>query len=153
MKTRFTASQRKLEAGVVERRNCLGVAGRFGAVRTGMHVNIWEQGRLAATLTTRSLDSHCGVPVLRVKDPTYHDSVDLGPADFAPCREDDPPETAAELLVHIHANRPLTGAALVGARQFLRQWPAGPQLPEHSGDLAPDGSAHPEDQSERPLAA
>ena len=153
MRTRFTESQRKREVGGEERRTCPGAAGRLGSARTGMHVNIWEQGRLAATLTTRSLASHYGVPVLRVKDPTYHDSIDLGPTEFAPCREDDPPETAAELLVHIHAKRPLTGEALDAARRFLSQWPEGPQLPEPGGVRVPGASRHPEDHSEYPLAA
>ncbi|MGO8928139.1 MAG: hypothetical protein ACLQU3_14810 [Limisphaerales bacterium] len=88
-----------------------------------------------------------------MQDPTYHDSIDLEPAEFAPCREDDLPETAAELLVHIHARRPLTGEALDCARRFLKQWPDGPQLPEEGGVPARDGSLRLEDRPEYPLAA
>jgi hypothetical protein len=129
MKTGLTENKWQAEEGRPEGRPCSGIPGRQVVARPSIHLNIWEHGHVAATLTTRSLASHAGVPVLRVKDPTYKDSIDLGPADFVPCREDDPPETAAELLVHIHAHRPLKGKALDGARRFLSQWPDGPQLP------------------------
>ncbi len=154
MKTRLTENQWQAEGGTgPERRPCASAPTRLGACPTCTRVNLWEQGHLAATLTTQSGASHSGIPILRVQDPTYHDSIDLEPAEFAPCREDDLPETAAELLVHIHARRPLTGEALDCARRFLKQWPDGPQLPEEGGVPARDGSLRLEDRPEYPLAA
>ena len=129
MKTQLDEIQWQSDADRPVARPCSGTPGRLAAVRPSIHLNLWDQGHVAATLTTRSQASHSGMPVLRVKDPMYKDSVDLGPADFVPCREDDPPETAAELLMHLHAHRPLKGKILDGARQFLSQWPDGPQLP------------------------
>jgi hypothetical protein len=125
----------------------------MGYFERDVHINIWEEGRILVTLTTESSGSHSGIPVLRVKHPAYEDSVDLGPADFVPCGEDEPPGTAAELLVHIHAKRPLTGEALDGARRFLSQWPDGPQLPEPYSALALDASLHPEHRTQRPPMA
>jgi hypothetical protein len=129
MKTRLGEIQWQSDERRPEGRPCSGTPGRLAAVRPSIHLNLWDQGHVAATLTTQSFASHSGIPVLRVKDPTYKDSIDLGPADFVPGREDDPPETAAELLVHINAHRPLEGKILEGARRFLSQWPDGPQLP------------------------
>jgi hypothetical protein len=130
MKTRFAEENWQCEAGRPEWRACARTPARSEAFPTSIHLNILQQGHCFVTLTIRSFASHDGTPELQVTDPLYHDSVDLRPADFAPCREDDPPETAAELLLHIHARRPLTGKALDCARRFLKQWPVGPQLPD-----------------------
>src|SRR5512135_1227694 len=137
METRFTKDKWRSDGGGRLGGRCSDTSARRGAFSNGLELNIWHQGCSFVTLTTRSFASHDGIPVLRVTDPTYHDSVDLGPAEFAPCREDEPPETAAELLVHIHAHGPLTGQALEGARRFLGQWPDGPQLPEAGRVPAP----------------
>jgi hypothetical protein len=93
-----------------------------------MNKQIWKRGGVTVTLTTESSASHYGIPVLRVDHPACDGSVDLGPADLAPAAEGEAPGTGAALLLTIHANRPLKGEALDGARSFLSQWPDGPQL-------------------------
>jgi hypothetical protein len=152
MKARFNENTWRSDGGAPEGRPFSATLARFGAFGTNIHINIWEQGRVLVTLTTQSSASHSGIPVLRVKHPAYEDSLDLGPADFAPCGEDEPPRRAAELLVHIHAKRPLTGGALDGARRFLSQWPDGPQLPEEGGVLVTDRSPHRQHRPECPPA-
>ncbi|MGD0258964.1 MAG: hypothetical protein ABSD29_03975 [Verrucomicrobiota bacterium] len=91
-----------------------------------MNEVIWNVGSLTVLLTTYSPRSRYGIPVLRVRHPKG-DS-DLGPTDLLP-KEGQSKSPAAVLLLAIHAAHPLTGKALEGARQFLRQWPDGPQLP------------------------
>ena len=151
MKTRFAWNQGQPEAGEPQLGRFLDAPARLRPFGKDLHVNIWAQGHIWVTLTTISPASHHGIPVLRVKHPAYEESIDLGPADFAPCREDEPPETAAELLLHIHAKRPLTGEALDGARRFLGQCPEGPQLPDRSAS-GPADSMHSQGRDHSPTA-
>jgi len=153
MKPRFLENKWPAKRTRPEGRSSSVTPVRLGAFRESHHVNIWAQGRRSVTLATRGYAWFYGVSVLQVRDPAYLDIVDLRPADFAPCQEDDPPETAAELLIHIHAKRPLKGEALACARRFLSQWPNGPQLPEEGGVVRNDGSPRLEGRPQYPLAA
>lgn len=152
MKSQLFETKRQCAGSRLEGGPLSGTPGRLGAFRESKHVNIWERGRRSVTLATGSYVQCSGASVLQVRDPAYLDIVDLGPADFAPCLEDDPPETAAELLVQIHAKRPLTGEALDCARRFLSQWPEGPQLPEKGRVLAPNGLPRGKGRPQYPLA-
>jgi hypothetical protein len=153
MKTTLTANQSQSSSGPPEGGPFPGTLERVAALPKARRVNIWEEGRRRVDLTIQSCALFHAVSRLRVRDPGYLDIVDLGPADYAPCREDDPPETAAELLIRIHAKRPLRGEALDCARQFLSQWPEGPQIPEKGGVLDRDSSSRLEGPAHYPLAA
>ena len=73
------------------------------------------------SLTTESASSSYGIPVMRIESPEL--TGDFGPADLL-----GPNLTAAKALVGLHHNIPLEGDALEAAKQFLSQWPDGPQI-------------------------
>jgi hypothetical protein len=104
-----------------------------------MHQTIYRGPTgVRAILTTESPASHYGIPVVRVEGRGVEGWPDLGPADMLPTGL-----SVAELVIHLlsHGKPPadfggrvpkaaLRAPVLQAARNFLRQWPEGPQLPE-----------------------
>ena len=94
-----------------------------------MTTELWKCGKQTVSLTDESPASNYGFMVLRIED--EFGTLDCGPADYCLSAIQVWPQTlgtAAELLVAIDANQPLSNGNRVMARRFLRQWPDGPQL-------------------------
>jgi hypothetical protein len=84
-----------------------------------------------AVLTTASPQSHYGVPVLRIegaKDIPER-GIDYGPADLI-AEVKGVPLRGAHIVAGWALGKGRTQAEIQIARQYLRQWPDGPQLPE-----------------------
>ena len=87
-----------------------------------MNIEIWQHGNVIVTLTTESVSSHYGIPVLlhRQSGQCYR------PADVLK------PLPNAHLLIAatfvLRHSRKLEGEDRTAAKNFLRQWPDGPQL-------------------------
>ncbi len=84
-----------------------------------------RKGQAVAELTDEHPASSYGVPVLLIGEDVW------GAADPVPF-----PQRAADLVLSWASHASIALEAREAARSFLASWPAGPQLPEDSGEPA-----------------